>query len=105
MRGRVAANQMTQTIRQNVRLQRQRALLELQEAELERQRVLLERQGMQLEQLRQAQHHRQASQTAPLVFWGPGGLLVPVARTVASPDVDARRVARAAMVSPGLTLG
>lgn len=103
MRERVAADLRAQLVQQNERLQRQRPLLELQEAELQRQRALLERQNMQLEQLRQAQQHRQASQTAPLVFWGPGGLLVPVARAVGSPDPDARRVVLAALVSPGLT--
>lgn len=105
MRGRVEARQRTQLIRQSARLQRQRVHMQLQEAELERQREQLERQRVLLERQRPVQPQPQVFQAAPLVFWGPGGLLLPVARTFASPDADARRAARAAMVPPGLTRG
>ena len=105
MRGWVLAEQRAQLKRQGVRLQRQRVQLQLQEAELERQRELLERQRVQLGRQRQGQTQRQVSQATPLVFWGPDGLLVPAARAFGSPEADARRVARAAMVPPGLIRG
>lgn len=78
MGGRVAAEQRVQLIRQSAQLQRQRAQLQLQEAELALQRDHIEHQRVQLARLRQGRRQRQASQAAPLVFWGPGGLLMPV---------------------------
>lgn len=80
MGGRVAAEQRVQLIRQSAQLQRQRTQLQLQGAELALQRDRIEHQRVQLARLRQGQgrRQRQASQAASLVFWGPGGLLMPV---------------------------
>lgn len=78
MRGRVAAQQRVQLLRQSERLQRQRVQIQLQEVELELQRRQVERQRVQLGRQRRGQAPRQVSQAAPSVFWGPGGLLMPV---------------------------
>ena len=78
MRGRVIAEQRVQLIRQSERLQRQGIRLQLQDAKLELQRRQLQRQRVQLGRQSQDQPLRQGSQAAPLVFWGPGGLLMPV---------------------------
>lgn len=102
--GRVEAEQRTRLTRQSARLQRQRVQLQLQEAELKHQRGELERQRVLLGRQRDGQSQREVS-PAPLVFWSSDGLLVPVTRTFSSPDADARRTARAAMVPPGLTRG
>ena len=78
MRERVVAEQRLQLLRQSARLQRQRVRLQLQEAELELQREHMVHQRVQLRRQRLSRAQRQVPGATPLVFWGPGGLLMPI---------------------------
>ena len=95
------AQQRVQMDRQGMELHQQGLELELRRYQLQRQKVLLQRRRREFQ--RQQEHEAQAAQS--LVFWGSGGLLMPVARTLGSPGADSWRAARAAMVPPGLSRG
>eukprot|EP00904_Undaria_pinnatifida_P000939 jgi/Undpi1/10846/HiC_scaffold_3.g01373.m1 len=83
-------------------VQRGRVMLERQDGRLQRQKVLMQHRGRELQRQRQLE---EAQATESLVFWDSGGLLKPVVQTFSSTAADTWRVARAAVVSPGLSRG
>ena len=97
------AHQRVRMGRQRMELHQQRVQIELQQAQLQHQKVLLQRRRRELQCQQGELEEAQAAQS--LVFWGSGGLLMPVTRTLDSPGAITYRVPRAAMVPSGLSGG
>ena len=101
-RRRTEARERVLVRRRWMELQRHREKLERQEDELQERKVLLQRRRQRHRQQQQQQQQLEQAQAAQsLVFWGPGGLLMPVPRAVDSPDAGTWRIARAVTVPRG----